>query len=197
MLLDEDVKDAVSKLAPKSPLIVVDFQNDFCPGGSLPVPDGDKIAPLINKLAQKFKTVITTQDWHPPNHVSFVAQGGQWPVHAVMGTFGAELHPDFDATVASARVIKGNNPDKEAYSAFQDTDLHDILKGGNFDRVFICGLATDYCVRATVLDALRLGYEVYLVEDAVRAVNVNPDDGENALAEMQTAGAKLIHSDWI
>lgn len=184
-------------------VIVVDLQNDFCPGGALAVPDGDKILPVVNNLTKKFDYVVATMDWHPENHCSFLAQGGQWPKHCVEGTWGALLHPDFD--IDRIRyflvVFKGFMQDRDDYSGFAarnasiELPLGILLreKWGKF-RIFVVGLATDYCVKATVLDGLKLGFEVYVVTDAIAAVNVNPGDGERALQEMEDAGAQLCTS---
>ncbi len=174
-------------------LIIVDLQNDFCPGGALPVPRGDEIVPIINALVEKFDHVFATQDWHPENHVSFKTQGGPWPPHCVQGSPGAELHPNLRAENA-VRVRKGTNPQREAYSGFEGTDLADKLRAAGVRRVFVCGLATDYCVKATVLDALREGFDVVVVSDAVRGVDVKPGDSQAALEEMKAAGAAVVAS---
>jgi nicotinamidase/pyrazinamidase len=177
----------------KDALLVVDVQNDFCPGGALAVPDGDMIVPVVNSLAPRFQKVFTTQDWHPPNHISFKERGGDWPPHCVAETEGAAFHPDLQAAKA-VHILKGDEPDKEAYSGFQGTDLADRLRRARVERIFVCGLATDYCVRATALDGLKSGFRVVVVTDAVRGVEVNPGDSEAALAEMKDAGAVLTDS---
>lgn len=177
----------------KDAMIVVDVQNDFCPGGALAVPDGDKVVPVINSLAPRFDNIFITQDWHPGNHISFKDRGGGWPPHCVAGTEGAELHSDLKLRNA-VHILKGDHPDKEAYSGFQGTDLTDRLKSVGVDRIFVCGLATDYCVKATALDGLNGGFEVVVVADAVRGVEVRPGDSEAALAEMKDAGAILTDS---
>ena len=183
-------------------LIVVDVQNDFCPGGSLAVPEGDQVVPVINKLAPLFPVVVATQDWHPPNHCSFRAQGGPWPPHCVQGSPGAELHPQLDRSHIVAYVKKGTRPEKDAYSGFEGTDdsgnpLAELLRQRGIKKVYVTGLATDYCVRATVLDALKEGFEVHAVADGMRAVNVKPGDSERALEEMRAAGAVVENSDAI
>ncbi|MCX8070967.1 MAG: bifunctional nicotinamidase/pyrazinamidase [Candidatus Binatia bacterium] len=177
-------------------LIVVDVQNDFCSGGSLAVPEGDRVVPVINQLAPLFSTVIATQDWHPPNHCSFRAQGGPWPPHCVQGSTGAQLHPGLDRQHISAYVKKGTSPDKDAYSGFEGTDeagrpLAEILRQRGVKRIYVTGLATDYCVRATALDGIKAGFEVHVVTDATRGVNVNPGDDQRALEELRSAGARL------
>jgi nicotinamidase/pyrazinamidase len=169
-------------------LIIVDVQNDFCPGGSLGVARGDEVIPVLNALIPHFEHVYTTQDWHPSNHMSFKQRGGIWPPHCVAGTRGAELHPELRADRA-IHIKKGTNPDKEAYSGFQRTDLAQRLKNAGIERLFIGGLATDYCVKNTVMDALRNGFEVVLIDDAVRGVNINPGDSAAAIDEMHRAGA--------
>lgn len=181
-------------------LILVDIQNDFCPGGALAVNGGDQIVPVVNRLLSEFPLVISTQDWHPANHVSFKERGGPWPPHCVQQTRGAELHPDLKTDCISYYFRKASSPDKDDYSEFEGRDeqqrsLDDVLKVHSVKALFVVGLATDYCVLETVLDGIKHGYEVYLVTDAVRAVNVNPDDGEKALVKMAASGAHLITSD--
>jgi nicotinamidase/pyrazinamidase len=172
-------------------LIVVDFQNDFAPGGALAVPDGDAIAPRVNELAASgdFDLVVATRDWHPPDHGSFTEHGGTWPVHCVAGTPGAELHPAFDAANVDIVVDKGQDPQTEGYSGFEGTRLGELLRERGIDEVVVVGLATDYCVRNTALDALRAGLRVGVDERAVRGVDVRPGDSERALDELRAAGA--------
>ncbi len=175
----------------KDALIIVDVQNDFLPGGALAVEDGDKVVEPINRIKPLFREVFATKDWHPADHASFQAQGGPWPPHCVQGTKGAEHPPDLDA--AGFRLVKvGYGREMEGYSGFEHSDLTENLKGKQ--RLFVTGIATDYCVKATVLDALKLGFEVTLVTDAVKPVNVNPGDGDKAIAEMAAAGAKLAEA---
>ncbi|MGB9727668.1 MAG: bifunctional nicotinamidase/pyrazinamidase [Nitrososphaeria archaeon] len=177
-------------------LVIVDVQNDFCPGGTLAVPDGDQIVPIINKYIEKFVSknaiVVATRDWHPRNHVSFKEYGGLWPVHCVQNSWGAEFHHMLKLPRNAIIVSKAYEPNFEAYSGFQGTELDKILKERNVKRLFICGLATDYCVKATVLDALKLGYEVYLLVDAIKGVNIRPKDSEEAINEMVKAKARLL-----
>ena len=185
-----------------SALILVDIQNDFCPGGALAVEEGDQIVEVVNRLMPRFPLVISTQDWHPANHISFKAQGGPWPPHCVQGTRGAELHPDLDTERIKNYLRKASSPGKDDYSEFegkdeQDRSLDQVLKGHKVNRIFVAGLATDYCVLATVLDGLKLGFEVFAVSDAMRAVNVEPEDGSRALRQMSEAGAQLVTSDQI
>ncbi|OGC94202.1 MAG: nicotinamidase [candidate division Zixibacteria bacterium RBG_16_53_22] len=176
----------------KDALVVVDVQNDFCPGGALAVPEGNRVVPVINGLAPHFKHVFYTQDWHPASHISFKEQGGIWPPHCVADTKGAALHPnlrlDFEKAV---QVKKGVEPDKEAYSGFQRTDLAERLRKANIKRLMVTGLATDYCVKSTVLDALKAGFKVIVVKDAIRGVEVKPGDSAAALDEMTRAGARV------
>ena len=183
-----------------SALVLVDIQNDFCPGGALAVDEGDQIVEVVNRLIPQFPLVISTQDWHPADHVSFKKRGGPWPPHCVQGTEGAELHSALNQEKISYYFRKASSPDQDAYSEFEGVDdqgrtLDEVLKSNNIRRVYVVGLATDYCVKATVLDGVKHGYEVYVVTDAVRAVNVAPDDGEKALEEMARAGAHLVTSD--
>ena len=174
-------------------LIVVDFQNDFTPGGALGVPDGDTIAPRINELARSgdFDLVVATRDWHPPDHGSFTAQGGTWPVHCVQGTPGAELHAALDREPIDEVVDKAQDLGTEGYSGFEATPLEALLAKYGIDAVTVVGLATDYCVLNTARDALARGLEVTVPRDAVRAVDVRPGDGERALDELAAAGARV------
>jgi nicotinamidase/pyrazinamidase len=183
-----------------SALVLVDIQNDFCPGGALAVAGGDQIVEVVNRLIPQFRLVISTQDWHPRNHISFKERGGPWPPHCVQNTPGAELHPALDTESIQYYFRKASMPDRDAYSEFEGVDangrtLDDMLRSLKVKRLYVCGLATDYCVRATVLDGLKNGYEVYAITDAMRAVNVNPDDGQKALEEMARSGARLVTSD--
>lgn len=185
-----------------SALILVDIQNDFCPNGALAVTEGDLIVPIVNRLISRFPLVISTQDWHPANHISFKAQGGPWPPHCVQGTTGAELHPDLKTDTIALYFRKASSPDRDDYSEFAGKDeqgrsLDEVLKGYGVKKIYVVGLATDYCVLETVLDGVKYGYEVYAVTDAMRAVNVNPDDGEKALYRMVSSGAHLVTSEVI
>ncbi len=178
----------------KEALVIVDMQRDFMPGGSLPVPDGDKIVPRLNEYVKLFTErgakVFATKDWHPPNHKSFKEHGGPWPRHCVQGTEGAELHPDLKLPEDAEIVLKATKPDEEAYSAFQGTDFASRLRELGIDRIYVGGVATEYCVKATVLDGLKLGFEVYLLLDAIKGVRA--EDAERAIEEMKGAGAKPI-----
>jgi len=183
-------------------LILVDIQNDFCPGGALAVNDGDKIVEPVNKLISWFPLVISTQDWHPANHISFIKQGGPWPPHCVQGTTGAELRADLDTAKVAHYFRKASSPNKDEYSEFAGKDdqgrsLNEVLKKKGVKRLYVVGLATDYCVLETVLDGLKNGYEVYAVTDAMRAVNVSPEDGSKALQKMESNGAHLVTSDQV
>jgi len=173
-------------------LIAVDVQRDFCPGGALPVPDGDQVIPAINRfLSLGNWLTVATRDWHPVDHCSFKAHGGIWPVHCVAGTPGAEFHPGLDVTKIHRIISKASTKDVEAYSGFQGTELTVFLKGRGITRVFVCGLATDYCVKATALDARREGLDVVVLEDAVRGVEVHPGDCRKAIEEMSAAGVRF------
>jgi len=174
----------------RTALIAVDVQGDFLPGGSLAVPDGFAVVQRLLDAAGGVDLVVATRDWHPPDHVSFAARGGPWPVHCVAGTPGAALHPEIDR-VAAVVVGKGSNPDVEAYSGFDGTPLAALLRGAGVERVVVGGLATDYCVRATVLHALAEGFAVTVLGGAVRAVDAQPGDGERAMEEMRAAGATV------
>jgi nicotinamidase/pyrazinamidase len=169
-------------------LIVADVQRDFLPGGSLAVPEGDQIVPLINQLIPRFQTVVTSQDSHPPRHSSFVEQGGPWPVHCVEGSTGWDFHPDLQVD-PDFRVFKAREPEVEEYSAWKP-ELAEFLANRGVRRVAVVGLALDYCVQATALDARAAGYEVVVLTDATRAVNVKPDAGERALDALRAAGVR-------
>jgi nicotinamidase/pyrazinamidase len=179
-------------------LIIVDVQNDFCPGGSLAVPEGDRVVPVLNRYAERFARhaapVFASRDWHPAQTRHFKASGGRWPAHCVQGTGGAEFHPDLRLPPGTEVVSKGTDPAEDAYSVFQAETSAGMpfaaaLGEHGVGRLFVGGLATDYCVKATVLDALKEGFEVVLLDDAIRAVDVAPGDGARALDEMTRAGA--------
>ena len=175
-------------------LLIIDFQNDFTPGGALAVEHGDEIVGRINELAAsgRYELIIATRDWHPANHASFAAYGGPWPVHCVQDSPGAELHPALNQAAIHKIIDTGYEPGIEGYSAFEATDLADILHDYGIKRVTVVGLATDYCVKETALDALREGFEVEIDTEAMRGVNVNPGDDERAIEEMLAAGATRI-----
>jgi len=172
-------------------LIVVDVQNDFCPGGALPVPDGDAVIEPINRLAEMIPFVVATRDWHPPDHHSFRDQGGPWPVHCVRETSGAQLHPKLHSSQIDAIVDAGREPEHEGYSGFEHTELERLLRDQGVDRVHVAGLALDYCVKETALDARRAGFEVVLHRGATRAINVEPGDDERALEDLRAAGVEV------
>ena len=177
-------------------LIVVDVQRDFLPGGPVPVAGGDQVVPLLNDYIREFTAcdlpVFATRDWHPPNHCSFKENGGIWERHCVAGEPGADSAPGLELPADVAVISKGTNPAKDAYSGFQGTSLHAQLQQGRVRRVFVGGLATDYCVKHTVRDALKRGYQVVLLLDAVRAAEVKFGDGALAVADMLGWGAKWV-----
>ncbi len=185
------------KIDKNSALIVVDVQKDFCPGGNLPVQHGNEIVPVLNKYIQKFEEtgahIYATRDWHPSNHVSFKSQSGPWPSHCVQNTEGAEFHKDLLLPIGTVIISKADSL-KETYSGFDETNLEEDLKRKNIRRVFVGGLATDYCVLNTVLDALRLGFETFLLKDAIKGVNVRPNDSEKAIKEMKSKGVHIIRN---
>lgn len=176
-------------------LLIVDVQNDFCPGGALAVPAGDKVVPVLNRLMSLFPLVVASKDWHPKESVHFK----KWPPHCVQGTKGAEFHPDLNAAGIHRTFLKGTKDQDDGYSAFEATseDLADFLRKKGVTELYVGGLATDYCVKASALDADRNGFETFVVEDAVAAVEVKPGDGERALKAMAHAGVTLIRSDEI
>lgn len=180
------------KIDEKDALIIVDVQKDFCPEGVLPVPEGDKVVSILNDYIWRFKKaraqIYATRDWHPDNHISFKAYGGIWPPHCIQGSEGAEFHPDLKLPRTATIVSKATDSSKEAYSGFDGTELKEELRRKATKRVFVGGLATDYCVKNTVLDALKLGLETILLLDATRGVN--REDSEKAVEEMIAAGAK-------
>jgi nicotinamidase/pyrazinamidase len=179
----------------KQALIVVDVQNDFCPGGTLAVPHGDEVVTPLNKLIDEFlergDPVYKTRDWHPPTTKHFTAYGGTWPVHCVQNTMGAEFHPAL-RNDSRIKVISKGMGNTDGYSAFEGTDLNSQLNKAGVEEVVVGGLATDYCVKNTVFDALKQGYKVKAVEDAMRPVELRPGDGERAIEEMRAAGAEII-----
>jgi nicotinamidase/pyrazinamidase len=197
-------------------LVIVDIQNDFLPGGALAVRQGDEVIPVINALSPRFDLVVATQDWHPPNHGSFAANypgrkpgqmvtlAGQpqvlWPVHCVQGTEGAEISPLLDTSRVQAIFRKGVDPDIDSYSAIFDngrrrsTGLSEYLAERNVKEIFIAGLALDYCVKFTALDAVSLAIRTWVIRDACRAVNLDPNDGERAVGEIRLAGVRVVRS---
>jgi nicotinamidase/pyrazinamidase len=175
-------------------LIIVDVQNDFCPGGALAVADGHEVIPGINRLLNYPWLAVATMDWHPSDHCSFHPQAGPWPPHCVQGTPGAELHPELDASKIQVIITKGSQTERDAYSGFDGTQLANILRQKGVHRVVVCGLATDYCVRATAYDALKEGFEVIVLEDAIRGVEVKPGDCQQAIDELKDAGASIASS---
>jgi nicotinamidase/pyrazinamidase len=198
-------------------LVLIDIQNDFVPGGALAVPDGDAIVPIVNELQKRFELVVATQDWHPPDHASFAAnhagrkpgetiqlnglQHILWPVHCVQNTRGAEFVQTLDRSRIKQLFQKGTNPKIDSYSGFFDnahlkaTGLERYLASKAVTHIYIAGLATDYCVKFTALDALPLGFKTYVIEDACRGVNLKPNDVVDALSQMEEAGVQRIKSD--
>jgi nicotinamidase/pyrazinamidase len=174
-------------------LLIIDFQNDFTSGGALSVPDGDAIAPRVTELIESgdFDLVVATRDWHPPDHASFAEQGGPWPPHCVQGTNGAELNEALDVERVDVIVDAGYRPDLEGYSGFEETNLAELLRENNIDEVTVVGLATDYCVKNTALDALRAGFQVTVDTTAVRGVEVEEGDSARALGEVRAAGGVM------
>ena len=185
------MKVAITK---HSALVVVDMQNDFCDeNGALPVPGCRSIIENVNKYIEMFerakRAVVASRDWHPPNHISFKVRGGPWPPHCVQGSAGADFHPELRLPDKAVIISKGTDPDAEAYSAFDRTELHYVLSKLGVRRVFVCGVATEYCVRATVKDALELGYEVILLGDAI--AGISEESSREAIIEMVRSGAVL------
>jgi len=182
----------------KRALIVVDVQNDFCPGGALAVPHGDEVVAPLNQLIEDFlergEPVFKSRDWHPPTTKHFAAYGGTWPVHCVQETKGAEFHPSLLDDI-HIRVVSKGLGDEDCYSAFDETDLALQLQRLGVEEVWVGGLATDYCVKSTVLDARKQGFKVKAIKDAMRAVDLQPGDGERAIEEMRNAGAEIVDNE--
>jgi len=178
----------------KTALIIVDVQNDFCPGGALAVSDGNQVVPVMNRYIRTFQAsgapIVATRDWHPGDHCSFKPFGGIWPPHCVKNTTGAAFHPDLDLPKTVEVISKGTDPKVEAYSGFQYTALAEWLKLRRVNTVYIGGLATDYCVMRTVLDAIQAGFNAVYLSDASRGVEIKPGDSERAVNDMSKAGAK-------
>lgn len=200
-------------------LLLIDLQNDFCKNGALEVKEGDLVIPIANSLIKKFKEnndlILATKDWHPLTHKSFAKNSNGkigevgilnglpqvwWPAHCVQNSFGSEFHPNLNSKDIDITIFKGTNNEIDSYSGFFDngklkkTELNQILKSKNIDTLYILGLATDYCVKFTVFDALELGYKVYLVEDGCRGVNLAPTDSSKSIEEMKDKGAIIIKS---
>ena len=179
-------------------LVVVDVQRDFCPGGSLAVKGGDEVVGPLNTVIVAFERanlpIFFTRDWHPSDHISFTAQGGIWPRHCVKGSPGAGFHPLLTVPVRAEIISKATEPDFEAYSGFQGTDLQARLKSFGVDEIFLGGLTTDYCVKESTIDARRAGFAVNVIKDCTRAVNLRRGDGAAALRRMAAVGARLVTS---
>lgn len=175
-------------------LLIVDVQNDFLPGGNLAVPEGGQVVPVLNRCIHLFQQlnlpIIATRDWHPAHHCSFVEEGGPWPPHCLAGSTGAAFPTELALPIGALLVSKAEQLEQDAYSGFEGTNLHQELCEHGVTRLFVGGLATDYCVLSTVKDALALGYRVCLLVDAIRAVEAKPGDGERAIDEMLTLGAQ-------
>lgn len=177
--------------------MIVDVQNDFLSGGSLAVAGGDTIIPVLNRYIACFQAcqlpIFATRDWHPPDHCSFQAQGGLWPRHCIAGSTGAAFPIDLKLPADTRIISKATSQQADAYSGFTATQLDELLQSLHIHRLFIGGLATDYCVRNTVIDALQCGYITFVLEDAIQAINQKPQDGQRALEDMLHQGAQLIH----
>lgn len=198
----------------KKALLMVDLQNDFCAGGPFAVPGGEQVIPLANVLQDKFELIVASKDWHPPHHGSFAAnhanrkvgdtiqlgnlQQTLWPTHCVQDTHGAEFHPDLKTERIARVFYKGTNPELDSYSAFYDnerlrsTGLSEFLTEQQVTDLYIMGLATDYCVKFSALDAKADGFNVHIIVDACRGINLYPEASDDAIAEMQRAGIKLV-----
>ncbi len=188
------VKIAV-ELGPRDAVLIVDVQNDFFPGGALPVKEGENVVPALNRWIEAAQaggaTVVASRDWHPRGHASFQKSGGPWPAHCVQETPGAAFCPDLVLPVDAVIVSKGDDPKRDAYSAFEGTDLALQLRARGITRLWIGGVATEYCVLSTVLDAVKNGFEVHVLEEALAAVEAKARDGARALGKMRDAGAVI------
>jgi len=187
----------------KAALIVVDIQNDFCPGGALGVADGDRVIAPLNRYIERFADaglpIFATRDWHPEKTTHFKAFGGVWPTHCVQGTFGAEFHRGLELGSSAVTVSKGMVADADSYSAFDAVDstgvrLAELLRAAGVSQIFVGGLATDYCVKQTALDGRKLGFDVVLFRDAIRGVDLAPGDSARAVATMLDAGARVVEN---
>jgi nicotinamidase/pyrazinamidase len=203
-------------ITPHTALLIIDVQNDFCPGGNLAVEEGDRIIPTINAIAGRFPMVVATKDWHPQGHISFASRhpgknvqdtvetpdGNQilWPDHCVQGTPGAEFHPDLDLRPVNLVLHKGSKPDLDSYSAFFENDkntetgLRSLLQGLGFERVVVCGLAADVCVYFSAVDAKSVGFETAVVWDATRGVDIPAGSVDSARRDMESRGISFIES---
>jgi nicotinamidase/pyrazinamidase len=173
-------------------LLIVDVQNDFCPGGALAAPEGDKVVPVINRLLEKFRVVVASKDWHPPTSSHF----SKWPLHCIQETPGAAFPAELKSQNIQEVFLKGTKELDDGYSAFEATNLNleVYLKSKGVTDLYVVGLATDYCVKASAIDAAAKGFKTFVVIDAISAVNVKPDDGQKALKEMKVAGVNLVDS---
>ncbi|HEY0613901.1 MAG TPA: isochorismatase family protein [Candidatus Elarobacter sp.] len=185
---------ATYEIRPDDALVVVDVQHDFLPGGALGVAEGERIFAPIDELAPRFPRVYATRDWHPENHTSYAQYGGPWPVHCVAGTHGAAFDARLNLDNVDAVIDKGTDRETDGYSGFAATTLERDLREHGVRRVFVCGLATDYCVKATALDAKAAGFDVVVLEDAAAAVNVEPGDEQRALDALRAAGVAVASS---
>ncbi len=179
----------------KKLLMIIDVQNDFCPGGALPVPKGDEVVPVINEIMDKFDYVIATRDWHPTETVHF----NKWPVHCVRMTEGADFHRDLIREKINKIISKGTGNKDDGYSAFEteEVNLAEFIRSLGADKIYVCGLATEYCVRASAIDSVKNGFETYVISDAIRGIEVNKGDIEKAVLEMKEKGVKFLTSDEI
>ncbi len=194
--LEERIYISISK---SDALIVTDIQNDFLPGGALPVVNGNEIIPVLNEYISLFKSatarIFATRDWHPLNHMSFKTAGGPWPIHCVQNSEGAKFHNDLKLPPDVIVISKATNPQHEAYSSFDGTNLAEDLRKNGISRIFMGGLATDYCIRYSVLDGLAAGFKMIVLSDAIRGINVKPNDSEKAIREIQQKGASIVTLD--
>ncbi len=176
-------------------LIIVDVQNDFCPGGALPAPEGDKVVPVLNRISDKFPLVVASRDWHPEDSVHFE----KWPAHCVENSDGADYHPELNKKNIKVHLLKGTGNIDDGYSAFEATNenLELLLREKGVDEVYIGGLTTEYCVKSTAIDSINKGFKTYVVKDAIEGVKQNPGDVDSALDEMKGAGIELITSSLI
>jgi nicotinamidase/pyrazinamidase len=184
-----------TQFKPTDALLIVDVQNDFCPGGALAIDEGDRVVPVLNTwvhlAAMRDVTIVASRDWHPPDHCSFVDQGGTWPPHCIRDTAGAAFHPHLELPDDTWIVSKGEARERDNYSAFDGTGLAEQLRAAGIQRLWVGGLAQDVCVKWTVLDACREGFATHVIAAATRPVELEPGDGDRALAEMRSAGARI------
>ncbi len=189
------VQGMVQTMSQTDAVLIVDVQNDFCPGGALAIEEGDRVIPVLNEWLRRAAStgayIVASRDWHPADHCSFTDQGGTWPPHCIRETPGAAFHPALALPNDAWIISKGAAQERDNYSAFDGTALADQLREAGVERLWVGGLAQDVCVKWTVLDACREGFDTHVIADATRPVNLEPNDGDKAIEAMRAAGARI------